>query len=326
MKVLLALCAVAYLVTVSANNFSSVEKQRIVQGYTASHGQFPFQAHMKRRGWSKSWFPSFLVGWIPTWFASDFFCGASIINQRYLLTAAHCIFEKLFANELRQLIFICLFVFSYSCRENSEQWQQTDVVVGTNLVGQANATIYQVDRFIIHGDFISLDSSRWDRGINDIALVRVTKDIVYNEYVQPIRLAAKDHKLHEGSIVTITGWGKLSNTYEGSSKSLQMISRKVSNFRECKKQWMYMHEIPLDDGILCTVDILPTDQGGICKGDSGSPLVDENGIQVGIATISDGCGLTHIVPEGYTKVSHYADWIEACLKRDEGRNLILVAN
>ncbi|KAL7307101.1 hypothetical protein TKK_0000834 [Trichogramma kaykai] len=300
MKVLLALCAVAYLVTVSANNFSSVEKQRIVQGYTASHGQFPFQAHMKRRGWSKSWFPSFLVGWIPTWFASDFFCGASIINQRYLLTAAHCIFD--------------------------EQWQQTDVVVGTNLVGQANATIYQVDRFIIHGDFISLDSSRWDRGINDIALVRVTKDIVYNEYVQPIRLAAKDHKLHEGSIVTITGWGKLSNTYEGSSKSLQMISRKVSNFRECKKQWMYMHEIPLDDGILCTVDILPTDQGGICKGDSGSPLVDENGIQVGIATISDGCGLTHIVPEGYTKVSHYADWIEACLKRDEGRNLILVAN
>ncbi|CAB0029345.1 unnamed protein product [Trichogramma brassicae] len=46
---------------------------------------------------------------------------------------------------------------------------------------------------------------RWDGGINDIALVRVTKDIVYNEYVQPIRLAAKDHKLHEGSIVTITG-------------------------------------------------------------------------------------------------------------------------
>uniref|UniRef100_A0ABD2VW95 Peptidase S1 domain-containing protein n=1 Tax=Trichogramma kaykai TaxID=54128 RepID=A0ABD2VW95_9HYME len=243
MKVLLALCAVAYLVTVSANNFSCKFRREAENSSRLHRVPRPVplsSAHEASR----------LV--------------QELVPELPCRLDSHLVRLGLLLRRLDHKPALPAHRGSLHLR-NSEQWQQTDVVVGTNLVGQANATIYQVDRFIIHGDFISLDSSRWDRGINDIALVRVTKDIVYNEYVQPIRLAAKDHKLHEGSIVTITGWGKLSNTYEGSSKSLQMISRKVSNFRECKKQWMYMHEIPLDDGILCTVDILPTDQGGICK-------------------------------------------------------------
>lgn len=42
--------------------------------------------------------------------------------------------------------------------------------------------------------------------INDIALIRLAKDIEYNERIQPVKLATKDDEKNLKSAV-LTGWG-----------------------------------------------------------------------------------------------------------------------
>lgn len=45
---------------------------------------------------------------------------------------------------------------------------------------------------------------------------------------------------------------------------------------------------------------------GVCSGDSGGPLVSNNQL-IGIASWAKLCA--HGVPDGFTRVSEYADWI-----------------
>lgn len=53
-----------------------------------------------------------------------------------------------------------------------------------------------------------------------------------------------------------------------------------------------------------------------CEGDSGSPLMDANGLQVGIVSWGGGCGVAAL-PGVYTRVSNYISWIESILCRDQ---------
>jgi len=49
------------------------------------------------------------------------------------------------------------------------------------------------------------------------------------------------------------------------------------------------------------------------QGDSGSPLVIDNGItytQIGIVSFVSNKGCTYGLPSGYTRVTSYLDWIK----------------
>ena len=50
-------------------------------------------------------------------------------------------------------------------------------------------------------------------------------------------------------------------------------------------------------------------QSDSCYGDSGGPVIDLEGTQVGIVSFGIGCGNSRF-PGGYTRVSHYNEWIE----------------
>lgn len=70
---------------------------------------------------------------------------------------------------------------------------------------------------------------------------------------------------------------------------------------DCKSE-MFM---PVADTNLCTK---PVRGEGLCDGDSGAPLVAENGLQIGIASWGIPCATGK--PDIYTSIYAYRTWLE----------------
>ncbi|XP_063982737.1 serine protease 48-like [Diachasmimorpha longicaudata] len=188
-------------------------------------------------------------------------CGGAIIHKRYVITAAHCVHRRT-ADMLA-------------------------IVVGTN-VWQKPGETYEVEKIISH-DFDP------QRIVNDIALLRTTEDIVFNERVQPIEIAHENIQNH-GYPVVATGWGRIYASGPSPSR-LQAINLRIYDQQRC------LHYFHVTDGQICTL----TEIGeGVCNGDSGGPLVAD-GVLVGLVSFGIPCGKGR--PDVYTRVYHYADWI-----------------
>lgn len=76
---------------------------------------------------------------------------------------------------------------------------------------------------------------------------------------------------------------------------------------ECRK---IIPTAPIKD--FSTICAFSGEQGiGVCSGDSGGPLVSNNKL-IGIVSWAKLCGKG--VPDGFTRVSEYADWIEKTIQ------------
>lgn len=74
------------------------------------------------------------------------------------------------------------------------------VVVGTNLLNGGVGQSYKSDYVAWHKDFSLLKLS------NDIGIIRVNRDIEFNDKVQPISLPLEDFTKVDYPVV-LTGWG-----------------------------------------------------------------------------------------------------------------------
>ncbi|MCI4383504.1 hypothetical protein PGIGA_G00027290, partial [Pangasianodon gigas] len=73
-------------------------------------------------------------------------------------------------------------------------------------------------------------------------------------------------------------------------------------------------KVPLPASVLCAGGYKT--KSGACQGDSGGPLVC-NGLAVGIVSFNyqNNCNYPNM-PNVYTEISAYADWIKKMMKRD----------
>lgn len=151
---------------------------------------------------------------------------------------------------------------------------------------------YGVSKVIVHEEYDDFEIA------NDIALIETNSPISFSSKVSSIPL--DDSYIGKDVNVTAIGWGFTDYPYD-LPDHLQYISLKTIDNKDC----VISHPLapPVTDGNICTLTKFGE---GTCKGDSGGPLV-ANGKLVGVVSWGNPCAKGE--PDGYTRVSHYVDWI-----------------
>ncbi|XP_021695509.1 brachyurin [Aedes aegypti] len=206
-------------------------------------------------------------------------CGGSIISNNYVLTAAHCVQGASGGTAL---------VGAHN-RLNNEPSQQS--------------IVFELDGITIHPEYTS-NTIR-----NDVATIRLTNSIVFNDRVRPIRLpSSTDVRTFSGRIATVSGFGRTSDTSPVTSAVVFFTTNPIITFANCLDQWSNAVHV------IQSQNICLSGNGGrsSCNGDSGGPLtVQEDGksLQVGIVSFGSSAGCAIGRPSVYARVTHFLDWI-----------------
>uniref|UniRef100_A0A8D1GBE4 Transmembrane protease serine n=1 Tax=Sus scrofa TaxID=9823 RepID=A0A8D1GBE4_PIG len=232
----------------------SATYDRIKGGSTAQEGEWPWQASLKKNG--------------------RHYCGASLISERYLVTAAHC-FQK--TKDPRN------YTVSFGTKVSPPYMQ------------------HYIQQIIIHEDYVRGEHH------DDIAVIMLTEKVLFKKDVHPVCLPEATQIFPPGEGVVVTGWGALAHNGEY-PLLLQKAPVKIIDTNTCNAEEAYNGMVK--DTMLCAGYL----EGNIdaCQGDSGGPLVHPNSRNiwylVGIVSWGEECGEVN-KPGVYIRVTSFRHWI-----------------
>jgi len=213
-------------------------------------------------------------------------CGAALIDEQHLLTAAHCIDG----------------MNPYTLRVRLGEW---DVTQSSEFFSHLEV---QVANVIEHHEFYKGNLK------NDISIIRLASHVDFNAHphISPVCLPDQ-YSNNRGQQCVVTGWGKDSFGSDGKFQHvLKEVTVPVRDHNGCQntmRQTRLGRSFNLDPGMLCAGGEEAKDA---CQGDGGSPLVCRNSDGAyqltGLVSWGIGCGQRGI-PGVYVNVKNYLPWI-----------------
>ncbi|XP_030623352.1 trypsin [Chanos chanos] len=211
------------------------------------------------------------------------FCGGTLINKYWVLTAAHC-------NIGAERTMIVAGDYSLSMYEGTEQFLRPHLLIP-------------------HPKYNSTTNNA------DIMLIKLKAPAFLNSYVSIAPLPRQGSSVAEGRVCRVSGWGYTSSSGGQIPSTLHTVKLPIVSTSKCNSTDSFNGNITAN--MICAG--YSTGGKDACRGDSGGPLVCEGRVY-GVVSWGNGCADAKY-PGVYTSVSKFRKWIDNTIYSFYGRCL-----
>merc|ERR1712048_452668 len=278
---------------------------RVIGGVNTKRNEFPWQAGMWKAGYDG--------------FDDEFYCGGTLINKQFIVTAAHCV-EDVWEEDI-------VVKFGDHDREKTIRSEKKYKAECTGKESTSKckgmkarmAIRAEVEKIIPHPEYNTETIN------NDIAIIKLLKPLKMSKSIQVACLpdSLKDAPVTvEGDNIDcyITGWGKTKGDDPSSTANvLQKAKMPLISRKKCAD--MNNRNSPnkiIGDTMLCAGQGPGSIVSG-CQGDSGGPLVcigrnknldDQTYVLTGAVSWGDRECNSKEKYTVFARISHYLPWIK----------------